>query len=416
MVLNSVCYRTFQFAEPAKLAHYQQLGGYRVWQQILTRKITAEYILQQIQDSKLQGRGGAGFALELKLQMVKNKQAQQKYVICNADEGEPGSFKDRDILTYNPHQIIEGMAIAGYAIGATVGYIYIRGEYAAQIAIMETALQEAIALGMLGQNLQNSGIDFQIYCFVGAGAYICGEETALIASMEGKRGQPKSKPPFPGEQGLYGKPTLLNNTETLASIPVILQYGGKWYLDLGVNKAKGCKIFSVSGAVINPGNYETSLGISFLELLQLAGGMQDGKKLKAVIPGGISTPVLPQDIIVTLNMDYWSLAQAGSMLGTGAVIVIAEDTCMVQVLARILQFYCHESCGQCTPCREGLSWALKVINNILQGKAKKTDLILLQDIFTKIANSSLCPLGDSASMIAINYFKYFNFDFMKYIN
>lgn len=414
MLLNQVCYRTLNLAEPANLHFYQKIGGYAVWQQILQQRIDAEHIIEQIKISTLRGRGGAMFATHVKLHGVRKERVLQKYVICNADEGEPGSFKDRDILTFNPHQIIEGIAIAAYTVGASVGYIYIRGEYAEQISIMEAALKEAYKAGLLGDNIQNSNQSLQIHCFHGAGSYICGEETALIESMEGKRGQPRVKPPFPAQHGLYGKPTLVLNAETIASIPVIVERGGPWYANLGINEARGCKIFSVSGQVNNPGNFEVPLGIRFVELLDMAGGIRDDQPLKAIIPGGLSTPIIPAEIAIGLTMDYAPLQRAGSALGTGGVIVITEETNMAILLARILRFYVHESCGQCTPCREGCSWASRVLNKIISGKANKEDLNVFGEIISKISTYSLCALGDSVPIVANSFLKYFGPEFMEF--
>ncbi len=413
MQLNQVCYRTLQLADPAKLYTYESIGGYTVWRKILVEKPSANSIINIIKSAELIGRGGAGFPAWVKWDSVLQSRALQKYIICNSDEGEPGAFKDRDILNYNPHQIIEGMAIAGYAIGASVGYHYIRGEYSSQITIMEAALKEARKAGLIGENINGSGIDFQIYTFYGAGAYICGEETALIESIEGKRGQPRIKPPFPTSHGLYGSPTLVNNTETLASVPVILAKGSEWYTGLGINKNKGCKIFSISGHVNKPGNYEVPLGIHFAELLALAGGMRGNKKLKAVIPGGVSTPILPADIIMNLAMDYGSLRQVGSELGTGSVIIMDEDTCMVQILARILRFYFHESCGKCTPCREGVGWVARILNRILYTKGNVDDLKLLTEVIEKISTNSLCALGSSVPIVVAGFLKYFSGEFER---
>lgn len=407
MLLNQVCYRTLHLPAQAKLATYESIGGYQVWHKILLTKPAASSIIDLIKNSALRGRGGAGFPAWIKLARVAQSMAAQKYIICNSDEGEPGTFKDRDILTYNPHQIIEGMAIVGYVTGANVGYNYIRGEYAAQIAIMEAALVEARAAGLIGKNINGSGLDFQIHCCYGAGAYICGEETALIESIEGKRGQPRIKPPFPADHGLYGCPTLVNNTETIASIPVILAQGGE---------SKSYKIFSVSGNVNKPGNYEVPLGIPFAELLALAGGVAGNKQLKAVIPGGISTPILPAALIMPATMDYESLSNLGSDLGTGAVIIMDEDTCLVQVLARILQFYCHESCGKCTPCREGVGWTRRILTRILQAKGSTSDLALLVAVTDKIAGNSLCALGDSVPKVVAGFLKYFEAEFAAYID
>ena len=338
-----------------------------------------------------------------------------KYVVCNSDEGEPGTFKDRDILRYNPHQLIEGMIICGYVIGAAAGYNYIRGEFWEPYERFEEALEEARAAGLLGNNILDSGFDFELHSHLGGGAYICGEETALLESIEGKKGQPRFKPPFPAMFGLYGKPTVINNTETLASIPVILSQGGEWFRDLGVENSGGSKLFSISGNVNKPGNYEIPMGTPFSELLELAGGMRDGRKLKAVIPGGSSAPVIPGEQMMQLNMDYDSIQNAGSMLGSGAVIVIDDTHCMVKILERLSYFYHEESCGQCTPCREGTGWMYRVVRRIEHGQGRMEDLELLDDVAAKIAGRTICALGDAAAGPVASFVKHFREEFEYHI-
>ncbi len=315
----------------------------------------------------------------------------------------------------DPHQLIEGMAIAGYVMGATVGYNYIRGEYDEPFLRCEEALKEARAAGLIGNNIFNSGFDFQLYNHKGAGAYICGEETALMESLEGKKGFPRFKPPFPANYGLYGRPTTINNTETLASVPVILAKGGQWFLDLGKPNNGGCKIFSVTGHVNKPGNYEVPLGIPFKELLELAGGMKDGRKLKGVIPGGSSMPVLPGDVMMDVTMDYDGIAKAGSMLGSGAVILMDDTTCMVKILTRIAHFYKVESCGQCTPCREGTGWMWRVLHRIERGEGRLEDLGLLDSVAGRIMGRTICALGDAAAMPVQSFIKHFRDDFVYHI-
>ena len=332
------------------------------------------------------------------------------------DEGEPGTFKDRDILRYNPHQLIEGMIICGYVIGGVAGYNYIRGEFIEPMRRFEEALEEARAAGYLGKNILGSGWDFDLHTHLGAGAYICGEETALLESIEGKKGQPRFKPPFPAQFGLFGKPTVINNTESFASIPMILSEGGEWFRDIGVENSGGPKLFSVSGNVNRPGNFEVPLGTPFSELLEMAGGMRDGRKLKAVIPGGSSAPVIPGDIMMDLNMDYDSIQNAGSMLGSGAVIVMDDTNCMVKVLDRISYFYYEESCGQCTPCREGTGWMHRVIHRIETGRGKPEDLELLEDVAAKIAGRTICALGDAAAMPVASFIEHFRDEFQYHID
>lgn len=411
VIMNQICYRTLSHAKPWSLEAYLSVGGYQVWQKILKEQTPPENIIGELKTSVLRGRGGAGFPTGLKWSFVPRSKPGQKYVVCNSDEGEPGTFKDRDILRYNPHQLIEGMAIAGYIMGATVGYNYIRGEFYEPYDRVEQAIKEAYEQGFLGKNILSSGVDFDLHNVLGAGAYICGEETALMESLEGKKGQPRFKPPFPANYGVFGKPTNINNTESYASVPVILQHGGQWFLDLGLPNNGGCKIFCVSGHVNNPGNFEIPLGTPFSELLEMAGGMKGGRKLKAVIPGGSSVPVLPADIMMPLKMDYDSLTKAGSMLGSGAVIVMDETTCMVKTLARISEFYFEESCGQCTPCREGTGWLARILHRILHGEGHMRDLAVLDDVADKIMGRTICALGDAAAMPVRSFLKYFRNEF-----
>jgi NADH-quinone oxidoreductase subunit F len=348
----------------------------------------------------------------VKLSFMPREAPMQKYLVCNSDESEPGTCHDRDILRYNPHALVEGMALAGYAIGATVAYNYIRGEFMAEpIPRFEAALAEAYAEGLLGKNIDGSGIDLDIHTFVGAGAYICGEETALLDSLEGKQGKPRFKPPFPAQHGLYGAPTTVNNTQSLASIPTILRKGAQWFADLGVKGSGGTAIFSVSGHVEKPGNYEVSLGIAFKELLEIAGGVRGGRKLKAVIPGGSSVPVVPAEKMMDLTMDFDTIKAAGSGLGTGAMVVMDETTCMVSVLRRISRFYYAESCGQCTPCREGTGWLYRVLTRITEGKGTQADLDMLVDVANKIEGHTICALGDAAAWPIQSFLKHFRHEF-----
>jgi len=413
---NEVCFRTLHMDKPWSLESYLSVGGYEQLKKILTEKIPPEDIIEELKTSALRGRGGAGFPTGLKWSFMPRTAPGQKYIVCNSDEGEPGTCKDRDILRYNPHQLVEGMIIAGYCIGASKGYNYIRGEFWEPYERFEGALEEAYKAGFLGENLQGSDFSFDLYAHLGAGAYICGEETALLESIEGKKGQPRFKPPFPAGFGLYGKPTTINNTETLASVPVILEKGGKWFLEQGRPNNGGTKLFSVSGHVNNPGNFEIPLGTPFSELLKMAGGMRDGRKLKAVIPGGSSTPVLPADIIMQTDMDYDSISKAGSMLGAGSVIVMDETTCMVGALARLSHFYFEESCGQCTPCREGTGWLAKVMHRIEHGQGVQEDLDLLNDVAHRIGGRTICALGDAAAMPVMSFLKHYREEFQYHID
>ena len=406
-----VCLPPLEAQEPWSLASYRERGGYQAWEGILDDHMPPADLIEVIKASGLRGRGGAGFPTGLKLSFMPRDAQGQKYIVCNSDESEPGTFKDRDILRLNPHQLVEGMAIAGYGIGATVGYNYIRGEYYEPWARFEAALIEARSAGLLGTNIRGSGVDFQLYSQRGAGAYICGEETALLESLEGKKGLPRFKPPFPAQVGAFGRPTTINNTETLASIPPILRKGAQWFSDLGVQNSGGSKIFSVSGHVNRPGNYEVPMGIPFAELLDLAGGVLEGRSLKAVIPGGSSVPVLPAEQIMTCTMDYDGLAKAGSALGAGSVIVMDDSTCMVQVLERISYFYFVESCGQCTPCREGTGWLYRMLKRIRSGHGTPGDLDRLKSVADRIEGRTICALGDAAAWPVQSFLKHFRHEF-----
>ncbi len=410
-----LCFRTLDAPEPWRLSSYQRAGGYEVWKEILKNRTPPEQIIEQLKQSALRGRGGAGFSTGLKWSFMPRSAPGQKYIVCNSDEGEPGTCKDRDILRYNPHALIEGMAIAGYVIGATVGYNYIRGEFWEPYERFEAALKEAYDAGLLGQNIVGAGVDFDLHTHLGAGAYICGEETALLESIEGKKGQPRFKPPFPANFGLFGRPTTINNTETLASVPDILRNGADWFLSLGKPNNGGPKIFSVSGHVHKPGNYEVPLGTPFGQLLELAGGVRRGHRLKAVIPGGSSAKVLPADVMLECTMDYDSIAKAGSMLGSGGVIVMDETTCMVKALERIAYFYYEESCGQCTPCREGTGWMYRVIHRIEHGAGRPEDLDMLVDVATKIEGRTICALGDAAAWPVQSFIKHFREEFEYHV-
>lgn len=415
-VTNQVCYATLGHDQPWSMQTYESIGGYQAWKKILAGKLTPEQVVEEVKASGLRGRGGAGFPTGLKWSFMPRKAPVQKYIVCNSDESEPGTCKDRDILRFNPHALVEGMAIAGFAMGATVGYNYMRGEWLDEPFMrFEDALKEAYDAGLLGKNIQGSGVDFDLYCSLGAGAYICGEETALLESLEGKKGQPRFKPPFPANFGLYGKPTTINNTESLASVPTILRNGAVWFKNLGTENAGGTKIFSVSGHVAKPGNFEVSLGLPFTDLLEMAGGMRAGRKLKAVIPGGSSVPVLPGEIMLGCTMDYDSIQKAGSMLGSGAVVVMDETTDMVQMLRRISRFYYSESCGQCTPCREGTGWLYRMLTRIVNGQGRPEDLDILFNVSKRIEGRTICALGDAAAWPVQGMLRHFRHEFEYYI-
>jgi NADH-quinone oxidoreductase subunit F len=402
-----------------RLKDYEARGGYRALRRVLGldggEPMTPDQVIAEVKSSALRGRGGAGFPTGLKWSFMPRQFPGQKYLVCNSDEGEPGTCKDRDILHYNPHIVIEGMAIAAYAMGITVGYNYIHGEIFATYERFEAALEEAREAGYLGSNILGTSFGFQLHAFHGFGAYICGEETALLESLEGKKGQPRFKPPFPASFGLYGKPTTINNTETFAAVPWIIRHGGDAYLKIGKPNNGGTKIFSVSGDVELPGNYEVPMGTPFSTLLELAGGVRRGRKLKAVIPGGSSMPVLPAAIMMDCTMDYDSIAKAGSMLGSGAVIVMDDSRCMVQCLLRLSYFYMHESCGQCTPCREGTGWLWRMVHRIEHGQGRKDDLELLNSVADNIQGRTICALGDAAAMPVRAMIRHFRDEFVHHI-
>ncbi|GGP25339.1 NADH-quinone oxidoreductase subunit NuoF [Silvimonas amylolytica] len=415
--VKGVVFEDVDFENPDswRLEEYVKRGGYAALQKIVNEKMTQDAVIAEMKTSALRGRGGAGFPTGLKWSFMPRSFPGQKYLVCNTDEGEPGTFKDLDIIKYNPHALIEGMIIGGFTMGATVGYNYIHGEVFEAYLRFEEALEEARKAGFLGNNILGGGFDFELHAHHGYGAYICGEETALLESLEGKKGQPRFKPPFPASFGLYGKPTTINNTETYASVPYIVRNGGQKFLELGKPNNGGTKLFSISGHVNRPGNYEVPLGMPFSELLELAGGMRNGKKLKAVIPGGSSAPVLPAEIMMNTTMDFDAISKAGSMLGSGAVIVMDEDTCMVKALERLSYFYFEESCGQCTPCREGTGWLYRVIHRIEHGQGRPEDLDLLLSVGGNIAGRTICALGDAAVMPVQGMLKHFRSEFEYHI-
>ena len=397
------------------LKDYEARGGYQQLRRILNEKITPDAVIAEVKASSLRGRGGAGFPTGLKWSFMPKNYTGNKYLVCNSDEGEPSTFKDRDIMRYNPHALIEGMIIGAYAMGISTGYNYIHGEIWEVYERFEEALEEARAAGYLGEKILGTEFNFQLHAAPGFGAYICGEETALLESLEGKKGQPRFKPPFPANFGLYGKPTTINNTETFAAVPFILAIGAEAYLKLGKPNNGGTKIFSVSGDVTYPGNYEVPLGTPFAELLKLAGGTRNGKQLKAVIPGGSSAPVLPAKIMMDITMDYDAISKAGSMLGSGAVIVMDETRCMVRSLLRLSYFYHEESCGQCTPCREGTGWLWRIVNRIEHGQGRPEDLDLLKDVAGNIQGRTICALGDAAAMPVQGMLKHYMNEFAYHI-
>lgn len=412
---NEVCFRSLHLDKPWTMATYEKVGGYKQLRRILEDKVEPAVIIDELKKAALRGRGGAGFPTGMKWSFIQRNTPGQKYVLCNSDEGEPGTCKDRDILRYNPHQLIEGMIIAGYVMGATVGYNYMRGEFWEQFVRCEDALKEVREAGLMGKNILGSGFDFELHNHLGAGAYICGEETALMESLEGKKGFPRFKPPFPANFGLYGRPTTINNTETFASVPVILEKGAEWFLQLGKPNNGGVKIFSVSGHVNKPGNYELPLGIPFPELLEIAGGVRGGRQLKAVIPGGTSMKILPAHIAMKTNMDYDSLMQAGSMMGTAAVIVMDETVCMVRTLCNISTFYKHESCGQCTPCREGSGWIMRMVKRIEAGQGVPGDVAKLEDVAKQIEGRTICAFGEAVAWPVAGFLKHFRDEFEYHI-
>ncbi|KPV41636.1 NADH dehydrogenase [Thiohalorhabdus denitrificans] len=402
-------------ADSNTLQAYLDNGGYTAVQKVLRGGMTRDDVVAEVKRSGLRGRGGAGFPTGLKWSFMPADTPQPKYLACNADEAEPGTFKDRDIMRYNPHMLIEGMIIGGFAIDATVGYVYIRGEFWEPYVRVQEAIDEAYEAGYLGKDILGSGVDFDLYVHRGGGAYIAGEETAMLESIEGKKAMPRFKPPFPANHGIYGRPTTVNNVETLASVPAIINNGGDWFQSLGTPDSGGTKIFAVSGHVNRPGNYEVPMGTPFSELLELAGGVRNGNKLKAVIPGGPSVPMVPGEVIMDANMDYESLGQAGTMLGAGSVIVMDETTCIVKAVERVAKFFFHESCGQCTPCREGAGWLYRVVHRIEHGQGRPEDLELLEDIGSRIEGRTICAFGDAEVAPVVSSLKHFRDEYEYHI-
>ena len=402
-----------------RLKDYESRGGYQALRKVLGigggEPMTQDQVIATVKESALRGRGGAGFPTGLKWSFMPRQFPGQKYLVCNSDEGEPGTCKDRDIMEFNPHIVIEGMAIAAFAMGISVGYNYIHGEIFSTYDRFEEALEEARASGLLGNNILGSNFSFQLHAAHGFGAYICGEETALLESLEGKKGQPRFKPPFPASFGLYGKPTTINNTETFAAVPWIIRNGGQAYLECGKPNNGGTKIYSVSGDVELPGNFEVPMGTPFSQVLELAGGVRSGRKLKGVIPGGSSSPILPASIMMDCTMDYDSIAKAGSMLGSGAVIVLDDSRCMVKSLQRLSYFYMHESCGQCTPCREGTGWLSRIVDRIETGLGRPSDMDLLDSVAEDIQGRTICALGDAAAMPVRAMIKHFRHEFEYHV-
>ena len=395
------------------LAGYQKHGGYEVLKKAL--KMKPEDIVEEVKKSGLRGRGGAGFPTGTKWSFLP-KNGEPRYLLCNADEGEPGTFKDRKMMERAPHQLIEGMIISAFAIGSKKSYIYVRGEYDESIRTLEAAVKEAYAGGLLGKNILGSGFDHDLDVYRGAGAYICGEETGMISSLEGLKGQPKLKPPFPAVQGYLRKPTIVNNVETLAAVKYIIRDGAAAYRKYGTEKSPGTKLFSVSGDVKTPGTYEVPLGYSLKDLIEKeCGGLKAGRKLKAVIPGGSSAPVLTAEEAYRATMDYECLAQMGSMLGSGAVIIIDDSQCMVDLLKVILHFYHHESCGQCTPCREGTGWLEKTITRVIAGQGQLKDIDLLVKVADNMKGRTICALSDAAALPTLSFIQKFRDEFEYYV-
>lgn len=396
------------------LSTYEAGGGYRALRKALG-EYTPDEIVDLVKESNLRGRGGAGFPTGMKWSFVPKAAGKPKYLCCNADEGEPGTFKDRIIMERDPHQLIEGLAVSAYAIGAETAYVYIRGEYVTAIRRMEQAIAEAHENGCLGTGILGSNFNFMVYIHRGAGAYICGEETAMLESLEGKRAQPRLKPPFPAVAGLYASPTVINNVETLACVPHIVMRGPAWFRGIGPDRSPGPKLYCLSGQVRKPGLYELPMGISLQELVEEhAGGPLPGRKVKAVIPGGVSAPVIPASELA-VGMDFDSLAAAGSMLGSAGVVVIDDSTCMVKLATRIIEFFHHESCGKCTPCREGLDWVVKVLRRIEAGEGETGDLEQLEMLCKGIFGNTFCALGDGAAMGLRAALKHFREEFVAHI-
>jgi NADH-quinone oxidoreductase subunit F len=398
---------------PAHIDSYLVNEGYVALPRALN-EMTPEEVIDEVRFSRLRGRGGAGFPAGMKWDFASRDSRPHKYIICNADEGEPGTFKDKVLIESDPHAILEGMAIAGYAVGAEKGFIYIRGEYPAGARILEKAIREAESRSFLGQNILNSGFNFSITVHRGAGAYICGEETALIESLEGKRGQSRIRPPFPVNVGYNGQPTVVNNVETLASVAPIILRGGAWYAGFGTVECPGTKLYSVSGHVASPGVYELPMGVTLRELIfEHAGGMRDGRSFKAAFPGGASSACLDESQL-DVRLDFNSLAAAGSMLGSGAVMVLDDTADMVQATLVLIKFFEHESCGKCTPCREGLFWVRRILDDIIGGKGSESDLELLIDICEGIQSTSFCGLGEASVNPVISTIEKFRDEYLAY--
>ncbi len=407
--------RLFGVPNSRKIDVYLKNEGYQALEKAL-KQMTPEQIIEELKKSSLRGRGGAGFPTGMKWSFVPKGNDKPKYILCNADESEPGTCKDRPLMEMDPHQLIEGMVIAGRAVGANRGYIYIRGEYRYILDIMDRALAEAYQQGYLGKNIRDSGFDFELCTHTGAGAYECGEESALMESLEGKRGYPRIRPPFPAVVGLYGCPTVINNAETLSSVPAIIRQGGEWYASLGTPKNGGTRLYSISGHVNRPGIYELPLGFPLRRMIEeVAGGMRDGKKLKAVIPGGSSCPLLSADEI-DVAMDYDSVAKIGSMLGSGGTVIMDEDTCMVDLARRIMHFYAHESCGWCIPCREGTAWLRKMLDRFHEGGGREEDILLIDELSKNMLGRTFCPLGDAAALPTISIVKKWRNEFEDHLH
>ena len=412
--MEQVLFKYIGEPEQYRIKTYIKNGGYQALPRVL-KEYTPEQVIDVVKKSGLRGRGGAGFPAGMKWGFVPKDASKPKYLCCNADESEPGTCKDRVLMERDPHMVIEGIIIASYAIGAHFAAIYVRGEFVYPGLRMEEAVKEAYAKGYLGKNILGSGFDLDVVVHTGGGAYICGEETALLSSLEGDRGLSRIRPPFPAIKGLYGCPTVVNNVETLANLPHIFNRGVDWYRSHGTEKSPGTKIFSLSGNVERPGNYEVDLGTPLSYVInELGGGMQGGHKLKAIIPGGSSTPLLMPDQIDT-RLDFEGMAQAGSMLGSGAIIVIDERACMVWVAMKLINFYAHESCGKCTPCREGTAWLKQIINRIENGSGLAGDIDLILDICSNIIGRTICPLGDAAVMPTESIIKHFRVEFEYHI-
>ena len=413
--MQKILLRNIDAKDAHTLAVYRSHGGYQAWEKVV-KQLAPEQVTEEVKSSGLRGRGGAGFPTGMKWSFVPKDNPKPKYLICNADESEPGTFKDRILIERDPHAVVEGTMIAAYAIRCHTAFIYIRGEFTFGSRILEKALEEVYTAGYLGKNILGSGYDLELIVHRGAGAYICGEETALISSLEGGKGWPKVKPPFPATHGLFGCPTVVNNVETLAALPWIIERGATQYAALGTEKSKGTKLFSVSGHIQRPGVYELEMGYPLKRFIEEdCGGIPHGKKLKGVIPGGASMPVLRADEIEPVRLDYESVQQAGSLLGSGGVIVMDETTCMVKTAWNIARFFAHESCGQCTPCREGCHWMEKIFYRIENGQGTMKDLDLILSVSGNIMGNTICPFGDAAAMPAAAFIKKYREEFEEHI-